>query len=68
VRTAVETSAEAVMRHAGRAFGATPLCRNARFARRMADLPVFLRQGHAERDLETLGRLSQHTESPAWTL
>jgi hypothetical protein len=68
VRAAVEQCAEAVMRHAGRAFGATPLCRDARFARRMADLPVFLRQGHAERDLESLGRLSQGKEAPAWLL
>ncbi|MDM0047165.1 acyl-CoA dehydrogenase [Variovorax dokdonensis] len=68
VRAAVELSAEAVMRHAGRAFGATPLCRDARFARRMADLPVFLRQGHAERDLATLGRLSQNKGSAAWLL
>jgi hypothetical protein len=34
------------------------LCRNARFARALADLPVFLRQSHAERDLAALGELS----------
>jgi hypothetical protein len=33
------------------------LCRNARFARALADLPVFLRQSHAERDLAALGEL-----------
>jgi hypothetical protein len=43
------------MSHAGRALGAAPLCRNERFARAMADLPVFLRQSHAERDLAALG-------------
>ncbi len=34
-----------------------PLCRDARFARALADLPVFLRQSHAERDLASLGEL-----------
>jgi hypothetical protein len=45
------------MHHATRALGAGPLCRNARFARALADLPVFLRQSHAERDLAALGEL-----------
>jgi hypothetical protein len=54
-RLAVEAAATEVMHHAGRALGAAPLCRNQRFARAMADLPVFLRQSHAERDLAALG-------------
>jgi alkylation response protein AidB-like acyl-CoA dehydrogenase len=54
-RLAVEAAANTVMHHAGRALGAAPLCRNERFARAMADLPVFLRQSHAERDLAALG-------------
>jgi len=54
-RMVVEQAATLVLLHAGRALGATPLCRNARFARAMADLPVFLRQSHAERDLAALG-------------
>ena len=54
-RLAVEAAATTVMNHAGRALGAAPLCRNERFARVMADLPVFLRQSHAERDLAALG-------------
>jgi hypothetical protein len=54
-RLAVEAAATEVMQHAGRALGAAPLCRNERFARAMADLPVFLRQSHAERDLAALG-------------
>jgi hypothetical protein len=44
-----------VIDHATRALGAGPLCRNARFARALADLPVFLRQSHAQRDLAALG-------------
>ncbi|WP_233849136.1 acyl-CoA dehydrogenase family protein [Paraburkholderia sp. HD33-4] len=54
-RLTVEESASAVIDHATRALGAGPLCRDARFARALADLPVFLRQSHAERDLATLG-------------
>ncbi|MFM0721718.1 acyl-CoA dehydrogenase [Paraburkholderia strydomiana] len=54
-RLVVEEAATAVMHHATRALGAGPLCRDARFARALADLPVFLRQSHAERDLAALG-------------
>jgi alkylation response protein AidB-like acyl-CoA dehydrogenase len=57
-RLVVEAAATTVVEHAGRALGAAPLCRNERFARAMADLPVFLRQSHAERDLAALGERS----------
>ncbi|MGF6526121.1 acyl-CoA dehydrogenase [Variovorax sp. PvP013] len=67
-RLAVEHAATRVLDHAGRALGAGPLCRDARFARAMADLPVFLRQSHAERDLASLGTgLLPEEESP-WKL
>lgn len=75
-RLIVEASATTVMLHAGRALGAAPLCRDQRFARAMADLPVFLRQSHAERDLATLGEalLARHEvadergKQRAWSL
>lgn len=70
-RLAVEAAANVVMTCAGRALGAGPLCTDARFARAMADLPVFLRQSHAERDLAALGEIltaSPNTEKRAWTL
>jgi hypothetical protein len=73
-RLAVEQAASQVMHHAGRAVGAGPLCRDARFAHAMADLPVFLRQSHAERDLAALGALAadNNTEEEggpvSWTL
>ncbi|MEX3638820.1 acyl-CoA dehydrogenase [Paraburkholderia sp. BR14320] len=54
-RLAVEQAASAVIDQATRALGAGPLCRDARFARALADLPVFLRQSHAQRDLAALG-------------
>lgn len=67
-RLVVEQSAETVLRHAGRALGAAPLCRDARFARAMADLPVYLRQSHAERDLAALGQIVFDERSAAWAL
>ncbi|WGS51782.1 acyl-CoA/acyl-ACP dehydrogenase [Paraburkholderia sp. D15] len=57
-RLVVEEAATTVMQHATRALGAGPLCRDARFARALADLPVFVRQSHAERDLAALGELA----------
>lgn len=67
-RLAVEAAANEVIQHAGRCVGAGPLCRNARFARAMADLPVFMRQSHAERDLASLGLLVLEAETSPWTL
>jgi hypothetical protein len=77
-RLVVEDAATAVMRHTTRALGAGPLCRNGRFARAIADLPVFIRQSHAERDLAALGETllqegagSTHPcepENSPWTL
>ncbi len=67
-RLVVEQCANDVMAHAGRALGAGPLCRDARFARAMADLPVFLRQSHAERDLAALGQWALDAEDAPWML
>ena len=68
VRLSVERAAVAVMDHAGRALGAAPFCRDAGFARTMADLPVFLRQSHADHDLAALGTLHARSSQPAWLL
>ena len=68
-RLAVEAAATQVIDHAGRALGAGPLCRDAVIAQRMADLPVFLRQSHAERDMAALGHhLATSTTAAPWTL
>ncbi|MET0264883.1 MAG: acyl-CoA dehydrogenase family protein [Duganella sp.] len=68
VRLTVEAAAATVLEHVNRALGAGPLCHDAAFARMVADLPVFLRQSHAERDLATLGsQLAVRGESP-WAL
>lgn len=56
-RAVVENSVEQVLTHVGRALGAGPYCLDEHFARLAADLPVFIRQSHAERDLAALGQL-----------
>ena len=55
VRASVERLAADVLEHAERGIGAGGIARDAEMARRAADLPVYLRQHHAERDLEALG-------------
>jgi hypothetical protein len=67
-RAVVEQSAEQVMREVGRALGAGPFCKDRHFARLSADLPVFLRQSHAERDLAALGQLVAGHSTEAWAL
>ncbi|MDQ6648856.1 MAG: acyl-CoA dehydrogenase, partial [Actinomycetota bacterium] len=47
-----------VLDRVGRALGAGPLCLDPVQAQRAADLPVYLRQSHAERDLAGLGELA----------
>ncbi|WP_240772373.1 acyl-CoA dehydrogenase family protein [Nocardia sp. CS682] len=56
VRAVVEDAATAALDRVGRALGAAPLCADADHAQRVADLTVYLRQSHAERDLAQLGR------------
>ncbi|WP_071322658.1 acyl-CoA dehydrogenase [Janthinobacterium sp. 1_2014MBL_MicDiv] len=68
LRLAVEDAATLVMHLATRALGAGPLCRDAQFARLAADLPVFLRQSHAERDQAVLGGIVAGAEEHPWTL
>jgi len=48
---------ESVLSRVGRALGPGPLAFDADHARRVADLQVFVRQHHAERDLERLGSM-----------
>lgn len=67
-RAVVEQSAEQVMREVGRALGAAPFCKDRHFARLSADLPVFLRQSHAERDLAALGVSVACQPDEVWAL
>jgi hypothetical protein len=57
VRTLTEQVATEVLDRVGRALGASPLGHDGDHAQRVADLTVYLRQHHAEKDLEQLGRL-----------
>jgi alkylation response protein AidB-like acyl-CoA dehydrogenase len=57
VRALVESAATEVLGRVGRALGAGPLCHDEAHARMVADLTVYLRQHHAERDLAELGAL-----------
>ena len=68
LRAHVEMAVEHVFRHIGRALGATPFCRDPHFARLSADLPVFIRQSHAERDLAHLGQLIASRYTEEWSL
>ncbi|MGM8850646.1 hypothetical protein ACS8E6_09075 [Salinicola halophyticus] len=70
VRGAVDAVVEEVIHHVGRGVGAGPYCRDPAFARLVADLPVFVRQCHAERDLQAIGdyRRQDHKEISEWNL
>lgn len=73
VRLCVEATVDIVLASVGRALGAAPYCRDAAFARALADLPVFVRQSHAERDLAALGEAVAHDAASAqgerpWTI
>ena len=57
-RAVIETAVEEAITRTGRALGPAPLCQDAQHAKRVVDLTVYVRQSHAERDLERLGRLA----------
>ncbi|MBX7454576.1 acyl-CoA dehydrogenase [Mycolicibacterium sp. 3033] len=57
-RAAAETAVEEAIGRTARALGPAPLCLDGDHARRVADLSVYVRQSHAERDLERLGQLA----------
>ncbi|HEX3491839.1 MAG TPA: acyl-CoA dehydrogenase [Streptosporangiaceae bacterium] len=55
VRATVAEAAERTIRHVGHALGPAPLAFDEDHARRVADLELYVRQHHAERDLARLG-------------
>ncbi len=67
-RAAGDESAQQVLRATMRAMGAGPLCHDEAFARRAADLPVFIRQCHGDRDLVALGHALLQQKDTPWTL
>jgi alkylation response protein AidB-like acyl-CoA dehydrogenase len=56
-RQVVAEAAETVLRHAAHALGPGPLATEEEHAARVADLELYLRQWHAERDQAALGAL-----------
>jgi hypothetical protein len=56
VRHLVEQGCTDILRRFARAFGPYPLSMDADSSRRYQEVDVYLRQSHAERDLEALGR------------
>ncbi len=54
-RLSAEQCAKTVIHEVGQAMGASPFCLDEKFARAAADLPVFIRQSHAEKDFAALG-------------
>ncbi len=59
LRAHVADVVESTVSHVGRALGPAPLAFDARHAEHVADLQVFVRQHHAERDLERLGSVEK---------
>lgn len=57
-RAVVENAVGQAITRTGRALGPGPLCQDSHHARRVADLTIYVRQSHAERDLAALGRLT----------
>lgn len=68
VRQVVADTCEEVSRCLAHALGPGPLAHEARHARRVADLALYLRQHHAERDQAALGAalLERDPSSPPW--
>lgn len=57
VRTSADRLCNRILDHVGRALGAGPLAHDADVAQRIADVTVYTRQCHAERDEAWLGEL-----------
>lgn len=64
VRAAVTATAEQVLTAVGHALGPAPLALDDDHARRVADLTVYLRQQHAERDDVALARMLLANDRP----
>ena len=64
VRRVVAVTAEDVLARAGHALGPAPLALEDEHAARVADLQLYVRQEHAERDAAALGRrVLDHADS-----
>ncbi len=66
VRGTVARAVDDVICHVGHALGPAPLALDARHAQRVADLQLYVRQHHAERDDAALGRMLVAQGSAPW--
>ncbi len=64
VRAAAAAAAEEVVQRSAHALGPGPLALDEEHARRVADLQMYIRQHHAERDLAALGRAVRSAGAP----
>lgn len=64
VRAVVADAVERTLTQVGHALGPGPLAFDEEHARRVADLQLYVRQHHAERDLAALGRAVLESERP----
>ena len=67
-RLSSEQCAKIVIHEVGQALGASPFCLDQKFARAVADLPVFIRQSHAEKDFAALGERVVEKMPELWAL
>jgi alkylation response protein AidB-like acyl-CoA dehydrogenase len=65
VRQLVERSCQEIVDRSGRALGPGPLVADHEHAQRVIDLQLYVRQGHAERDLEAIGRATWSVRRPS---
>jgi alkylation response protein AidB-like acyl-CoA dehydrogenase len=66
VRDVVADACEEVVRRAAHGLGPGPLATDEDHARRVADLDLYLRQWHAERDQAGLGRMLLDDPASSW--
>jgi hypothetical protein len=66
VRSAVAESCEAVLTLAGHTLGPAPMALDATHAKRVADLQLYIRQHHAEKDDASLGMSLASTGVAPW--
>ncbi len=63
-RHVADLTAGAAIDHTTRALGPGPMTQDGAVCQRLADLALYVRQSHAERDLATLGRLVLAPSAP----
>ncbi|KRF33198.1 hypothetical protein [Yonghaparkia sp. Soil809] len=64
VRATIARTCDDVLARTARALGPAPLALDAEHAKRVADLQLYVRQHHAERDLASLGEALTASEAP----